>query len=105
MEAQYPDVVFSVPAEDVESLLATLRQQASRDIDVLPSACAIYKEAIRAKQPRTQRDDNRILDKLGKKKLPELEYEDVTAITDDLMPSRTCSGIVIVCSSGGLTFA
>lgn len=40
MEEQYPDVVFSVPTEDVESLLATLRQQASLDIDVLSSAGA-----------------------------------------------------------------
>jgi integrase len=52
-----------------------------------------YKEALKAKKPRTQRDYKRVIDKylspkLGKKKLSDLEYEDFTAITDPLAPSE-----------------
>jgi integrase len=53
----------------------------------------LYKEAIKAKKPRTQRDYKRILDKylvlnLGKKKLSEITYEDVTSIADKLKVSE-----------------
>jgi integrase len=52
-----------------------------------------FKEAIKAKKPRTQRDYKRVIDKyllpkLGKKKLPALEYEDFTEITDNLARSE-----------------
>jgi integrase len=56
-------------------------------------ASDLYKEAIKAKKPRTQRDYKRILDKhlvlkLGKKKLSEITYEDVTSIADKLKVSE-----------------
>jgi integrase len=58
------------------------------------AACDEYKEAIKAKnKPRTQRDYKRILDKylvpkLGKKKLSEIEYEDVSGIAAKLKVSE-----------------
>jgi integrase len=57
------------------------------------AACDEYKEAIKAKKPRTQRDYKRILDKyllpkLGKKKLSDIEYEDVSAIAAKLKVSE-----------------
>jgi hypothetical protein len=57
------------------------------------AACDEYTEAIKAKKPRTQRDHKRILDKyllpkLGKRKLSEIECEDVSGIAAKLKVSE-----------------
>jgi hypothetical protein len=40
MAEDFPDVLFDVPADKVEALLAELRQESSLDISVVPSAGA-----------------------------------------------------------------
>jgi integrase len=82
--------------------LADARKEAKRLLTEEPTkhskmtfagACDEYKEAIKAKKPRTQRDYNRILDKyllpkLGKKTLSEIEYDDVSGIAAKLKVSE-----------------
>jgi len=82
--------------------LADARKEAKRLLTEEPTkhskmtfaaACDEYQEAIKARKPRTQRDYNRILDKyllpkLGRKKLSEIEYEDVSGIAGTLKVSE-----------------
>jgi hypothetical protein len=88
---QYPAVSLADARKEAKKLLTEAPAKYSKMTFV--AACGEYKEAIKAKKPRTQHDYNRILDKyllpkLGKKKLSDLEYEDFTAITDKLAPSE-----------------
>jgi integrase len=88
---QYPAVSLADARKEAKKLLTEAPAKHSKM--TFSAACDFYKEEIKAKKPRTQKDYNRILDKyllpkLGKKKLPEIEYEDVTAITDGLAPSE-----------------
>jgi integrase len=87
----YPAMSLADARKEAKKLLAEEPKKNSQM--TFATACDFYKEAIKAKKPRTQRDYNRMLDKyllpkLGKKKLSDVEYEDVTAITANLAPSE-----------------
>jgi integrase len=89
--------------------LAEARKEAKRLLVEEPSdhskltfsaAYALYQETIVDKKPRTQRDYRRMLGKhlepaLGKKKLSEISYEDVTAVTDPLAPSEKAHALAV----------
>lgn len=88
---QYPAVSLADARKEAKKLLTEAPAKHSKM--TFAAAYEEFKEAIKAKKPRTQRDYKRVIDKylspkLGKKKLSELEYEDFTAITDKLAPSE-----------------
>jgi hypothetical protein len=88
---QYPAVSLADARKEAKKLLT--EQPAKHSKMTFAAAYEQFKEAIKAKKPRTQRDYKRVIDKylspkLGKKKLSALEYEDFTAITDPLAPSE-----------------
>jgi integrase len=78
--------------------LADARQEARKRLVEEPvkggritfgEAYELYKPVLATKKPRTQRDYKRALEKflqpvLGKKRLPDIEYETITAVTDKL---------------------
>ncbi|MGA8610790.1 MAG: tyrosine-type recombinase/integrase [Xanthobacteraceae bacterium] len=78
--------------------LADARQEAKKRLVEEPvkgsritfdEAYELYKPVLVTKKPRTQSDYKRALEKflqpvLGKKRLPDIEYETITAITDEL---------------------
>lgn len=87
----YPAMSLAAARKEAKKLLT---EEPTKNSDMtFAAACDLYKEAIKAKKPRTQRDYKRILDKylvpkLGKKKLSEIAYEDVTGIADKLKVSE-----------------
>ncbi len=88
---QYPQLSLADARKEAKKLLAEAPAKHSKM--TFAAAYEHYKEAIRTKKPRTQRDYKRVLDnyllpKFGKKKLSDIEYEDITAITDKLAPSE-----------------
>ncbi len=80
--------------------LADARKEARRLLTEAPikgdrmtfnAAYELFKERIKSKKPRTQYDYKRVIEKhlqpkLGSKKLVDIEYEDITTITDKLAP-------------------
>jgi hypothetical protein len=87
----YPTVSLADARKEAKKLLTEAPTKNANK--AFSAAYDEYKEAIKAKKPRTQRDYKRVIDKylspkLGRKKLSELEYEDFTAITDPLAPSE-----------------
>jgi integrase len=88
---QYPTVTLADARKEAKKLLT--EEPVKHSKMTFAAAYEHYKEAIKAKKPRTQRDYKRIIDKhllpkLGKKKLSDLEYEDFITITDKLPPSE-----------------
>jgi len=87
----YPAVSLAEARKEAKKLLT--EEPAKHSKMTFAAAYEDYKEAIKSKKPRTQRDYQRVIDKyllpkLGSKKLPELEYEDFTRITNKLAPSE-----------------
>lgn len=88
---KYPDKTLADARKDAKKLLADEPVKGAR-ISV-SDAYEQYKPVLATKKPRTQRDYKRALEKhlipiLGSKKLPTIEYEHVTAITDKLSMSE-----------------
>jgi integrase len=88
---QYPAVSLADARKEAKKLLT--EEPAKHSKMTFAGAYEEFKEAIKTKKPRTQRDYKRVIDKyllpkLGSKKLSELEYEDFTRITDKLAPSE-----------------
>lgn len=87
----YPAVSLADARKEAKKLLT--EEPVKHSGMTFAAAYEQYKEAIKSKKPRTQRDYKRVIDKylcpkLGKKKLSDLEYEDFTGITDKLAPSE-----------------
>ena len=88
---KYPQLGLADARKEAKKLLTEAPAKHSKM--TFSAAYDHYKEAIKAKKPRTQRDYKRVLDKyllpkFGKKKLSDIEYEDITAITDKLATSE-----------------
>jgi integrase len=88
---QYPAVSLADARKEAKKLLT--EEPAKHSKMTFAAAYEHYKEALKAKKPRTQYDYKRIIEKhllpkLGKKKLSDLEYEDFIAISDKLPPSE-----------------
>ena len=87
----YPAMSLADARKEARKLLTEDPKKHSRV--TFQEACDEYMEAIKALKSRTQRDYKRILDKyllpkLGKKKLSDLEYEDVSGIAGKLKVSE-----------------
>ena len=87
----YPAMSLADARKEAKKLL--IEEPTKNSNMTFAAACDLYKEAIKVTKPRTQRDYKRILDKylvpkLGKKKLLEITYEDVTGIADKLKVSE-----------------
>ncbi len=99
---RYPSMPLAEARREAKKLLAEEPQKGSRL--TFAEAYDRYKDVIATKKPRTQRDYKRMLEKylmpaLGKKRLGEIEYENVTAITEKLSTSEAAH-----CLSVGRTF-
>jgi integrase len=86
----YPTVSLADARKEARRLLT--EQPTRGDRLSFSAACEIYKETLHTKKPRTQRDYKRVLakylePKLGTKKLPDIIYEQITELTDPLVPS------------------
>jgi hypothetical protein len=87
----YPAVSLADARKEARKLLT--EEPAKHAKVTFEAAYEVYKEALTEKKPRTQRDYKRMIEKylvpkLGKRKLGELEYEDVIATTTGLPPSE-----------------
>jgi len=87
----YPALSLADARKAARKLLADEPTQGARI--TFQGAYERYKETLATKKPRTQRDYKRMLEKyllpkLGKKKLPDITYEQVTDITTNLSPSE-----------------
>jgi len=92
-----------------QTKLADARKQAKRLLNEVPAqgdrlkfdeAYERYKEAIATKKPRTQLDYKRMMEKyflprVGKKRLPDITYEELTAITKGLRPSEGAHALAV----------
>jgi len=88
---QYPATSLADARKEARKLLTETPTKGERV--TFDEAYEQYSEVLKAKKPRTQRDYNRALGKhlqpiLGRKKLPDIEYETVTDITDKLSKSE-----------------
>jgi integrase len=95
---QYPAVSLADARKEAKKLLTETPAKHSKM--TFSAAYEIYKEAIKAKKPRTQRDYQRVIDKylvpkLGAKKLAEIEYEDIAKITEKLAPSEKSHSLAV----------
>jgi integrase len=84
---QYPAVSLADARKEARRLLTEAPVKGDRL--TFNAAYELFKEAIKSKKPRTQYDYKRVLEKhlrpqLGSKKLSDIEYEDITRITDGL---------------------
>jgi integrase len=87
----YPTLSLADARKEAKKLLT--EEPVKHSKMTFQAACDLYKEAIKAKKPRTQRDYKRILDKyllpkLGLKRLSDIEYDDVSGIAGKLKPSE-----------------
>jgi integrase len=83
----YPTVSLADARKEARKLLTEEPTKAERT--AFDEAYENFKEAIKSKKERTQYDYKRVLDKylqpkLGSKKLGDISYENITAITDPL---------------------
>jgi integrase len=83
----YPAMSLAEARKEAKKLLT--EEPTKRSRMTFQMACDEYKEAIKVRKPRTQRDYNRILNKyllpkLGKRRLLEIEYDDVANIANKL---------------------
>jgi integrase len=87
---RYPSMSLAEARKEAKKLLADDTPRSTRI--TFSKAYEEYKAVISSKKPRTQRDYNRMLGKhlapLHKKQLPEITYEDVTSITNELSESE-----------------
>jgi integrase len=88
---RYPALSLADARKEAKKLLTEAPAKNSKM--TFKEAADAYKEAIKSKKPRTQRDYNRILDKyllpkLGAKKLADVDYDDVNNIATKLKPSE-----------------
>jgi integrase len=83
----YPAVSLAAARKEAKQLLT--EAPAKGDRMTFDAAYALFKDHIKRRKPRTQHDYKRVLEKhlqsiLCGKKLPDIEYEDILAITDKL---------------------
>lgn len=83
----YPALSLADARKEAKRLLTD--EPAKGDRMTFDAAWELYKPTLDAKRPRTKRDYIRVIQKhlqppLGRKKLSQIEYEDITAITDTL---------------------
>jgi integrase len=88
---QYPTVSLADARKEARKLLTEEPTKADRI--TFNEAYDIYKEALKSRKERTQYDYKRVLEKylqpkLGTKKLFNILYDDITAITDPLTRSE-----------------
>jgi integrase len=88
---QYPAVSLADARREAKKLLTEAPAKGERL--TFNEAYDQYQEVLKGKKPRTQQDYRRALGKhlkpkLGTKKLPDIEYEDVIAVTDKLSRSE-----------------
>jgi hypothetical protein len=88
---QYPTVSLADARKEARKLLTEEPTKADRI--TFNEAYDIYKEALKSRKERTQYDYKRVLEKylqpkLGTKKLFNILYDDITAITDSLTRSE-----------------
>ncbi len=87
----YPAIGLADARKEARKLLT---EQPNRgDRLTYDAAYELYKEVLKGKKPRTQQDYKRahekhLKPKLGKKKLPDISYENITEITDPLSKSE-----------------
>jgi integrase len=84
---QYPTVSLAEARKEAKRLLTEAPTKGERM--TFNEAYDVFVEAIKSRKPRTQHDYKRVLEKhlkpkLGPKKLSDIQYEDITAITDKL---------------------
>jgi integrase len=84
---QYPSTGLADARKQAKKLLTEEPSKGERV--TFDAAYALFETALQSRKPRTQRDYKRVLVKylkpvLGHKKLPDIEYEDITSITDKL---------------------
>ena len=88
---QYPGVSLAEARKEARKLLTD--EPAKNERMTFTAAYELYQPTLIAKKARTQRDYKRALGKhlkpaLGSKKLFDISYEDITAVTDKLSPSE-----------------
>ncbi len=88
---QYPTMSLAEARKEAKKLLAA--EPSGAPHITFEQAYERYKETLATKKPRTQRDYKRMLQKyllpkLGKKKLPDITYEEIIDITKGLAPSE-----------------
>jgi integrase len=95
---QYPAISLADARKEAKKLL--VEAPSKNDRLTFDEAYDLYKAVLETKKPRTQRDYKRALEKhlkpiLGTKKLIDIEYDHVTAITDKLSRSerRNCLAV------------
>ncbi len=84
---QYPSTSLADARKEARKLLT--EQPIAGERMSFDTAYELYKEALKSRKERTQYDYKRVLErhlqpKLGKKKLSDVSYEDITVITDPL---------------------
>jgi integrase len=88
---QYPSVGLAEARKEARKLLT--EEPVKGDRITFNAAYELFKESIKSKKPRTQHDYKRVIEKhlqpvLGSKKLSEIEYDQITRITDKLAISE-----------------
>ena len=88
----YPTISLADARKEARKLLT--EEPVKGDRITFDEAYELYQEKLKTKKPRTQYDYKRALEKflqpvLGKKRLRDIEYEDITAITDRLPEARS----------------
>src|SRR5882672_11441392 len=88
---QYPAISLADARKEARKLLVENPTNVGRI--TFNAAYDIYKEALKSKKERTQYDYKRVLEKylqpkLGTKKLADISYDDITAITNPLAHSE-----------------
>lgn len=83
----YPAINLADARKEAKRLLT--EELAKGDRMTFDTAWALYKPTLEDKKPRTQQSYLRVVEKhlqppLGRKKLSQIEYEDITIITDKL---------------------
>jgi integrase len=83
----YPTITLADARKEAKRLLT--EEPTKGDRMTFDAAWDLYKPTLDAKKPRTKHDYVRVIEKhfrptLGRKKLSQIEYEDITAITDIL---------------------
>jgi integrase len=94
---RYPSMTLADARKEAKRLL--LEKPKKNDRMTFDDAYELYKPDMERLKPRTQRDYKRMLEKflqpeLGKKRLTDIAYEDITAIADKTAEKRNCLAVV-----------
>ena len=94
---RYPTMTLADARKKAKGLL--LEEPKRHDRMTFDQAYELYKPDMERLKPRTQRDYKRMLEKflqpeLGKKRLTDIAYEDITAIADKTAEKRNCLAVV-----------